>query len=170
MYQVQVQAKTKSTSAAIPLWKPDAKDPHRHSGPLLRTRRGNRHILTVQCSFTKWTEAFPIPNQRATTCAKLVKNLVCRFGVSDSIRSEQDRNFESQVFEQMCHMLEIKKTRSTAYYPEGNGQVENIHKTLKSMARSRVKEKPESQDEHLDYCMMAYRSSVYASQGILLLN
>ena len=31
-----------------------------------------------------------------------------------------------------------QKTRSTAYYLEGNGQVENIHKTLKSMLKCRV--------------------------------
>ena len=76
-------------------------------GPLPRTRRGNRYILTVQYSFTKWT----------------------------------------------------------VYHPEGNGQVENIHKTLKSMLKARVEEKPKSWDEHLDHCMMAYRSSVHASTG-----
>ena len=97
------------------------------------TRRGNCYILKVQCSFTKWVEAFTIPNQRATTCAKVcLRNWICRFGVPDSIHSDQGSNFESKVFEEMCRMLEIHKTRSTAYHPEGNGQVENIQKTLKT--------------------------------------
>lgn len=44
-------------------------------GPIARTRRGNRYTLTVQCSFAMWAEAYAIPNQRATTCARvLVKN------------------------------------------------------------------------------------------------
>ena len=44
-------------------------------GPLPRTKRGNRFILSVQCSFTKWAEAYAIPKQRASTCARvLVKN------------------------------------------------------------------------------------------------
>ena len=48
-------------------------------GPLPRSRSSKRYILTVQCSFTKWAEAFAIPNQRATTCARvLVKNWVCQ--------------------------------------------------------------------------------------------
>ena len=133
-------------------------------GPLPRTRRGNRYILTAQCSFTKWVEAFPIPNQRATTCAKvLVRNWICRFGVPDSIHSDQGRNFESKVFEEICHLLQMKKTRSTAYHPEGNGQVENIHKTLKSMLQSGAEDNPKSWDENLDYCMTAYRSSVHTS-------
>ena len=86
-------------------------------GPLPRSRSEKCYILTAQCSFTKWAEAFAIPNQRATTCARvLVKNWVCRYGVPDSIHSDQRRNFESRVFEEMCHLLEINKTRSTEYH------------------------------------------------------
>ena len=119
-------------------------------GPLPRSRRGNRYILTVQCSFTMWAEAYAIPNQRATTCARvLVKNWIGRYGVPDSIHSGQGRNFESQVFEEMCHLLNINKTRSTAYHPEGNGQVENLHKTLKSMLKARVDDDPQGWDKQL---------------------
>lgn len=118
--------------------------------PLPRSQSGKRYILTVQCSFTKWADAFAIPNQRATTCARvLVKNWVCRYGVPDSKHSDQGRNFECQVFEEMWHLLEINKTRSTAYHPEGNGQIENLHKTLKSMLKARVEDDPQSWDEHL---------------------
>ena len=53
-----------------------------------------------------------------------MKNWVCRYGVPDSIHSDQGRNFESQVFEDMCHLLEINKTRSIAHQLEGNGQKE----------------------------------------------
>ena len=63
----------------------------------------------------------------------------------------------------MCHLLNINKTRSTAYHPEGNGQVENLHKTLKSMLKARVDDDPQGWDEQLDYCIMAFRSSVHSS-------
>ena len=90
---------------------------------------------------------------------------ICRFGEPDSILGDQGSNFESKVFEEMCRTLEIRKTRSTTYHPEGNGQVENIQKTLKAMLKARIEENPKSWDEHLDYCMMAYRSSVHGSIG-----
>lgn len=94
-------------------------------GPSPSSWRGNRYILIAQCSFTRWAEAFAIPNKCATTCARvLVKNCLCRYGVPDSIHSDQGRNFESQVFEDMCHLLEINKTRSIAHQLEGNGQKE----------------------------------------------
>ena len=90
--------------------------------PLPRSRRGNRYILTVQCSFTKWAEVFAISNQCATTCAKvLVRNWICRFGVPDSIHSDQGLNFESKIFSEMWQLLSINKTHTSAYHPEGNG-------------------------------------------------
>ena len=69
------------------------------------------------------------------------------------------------MFEEMCHLLGTNKTRSTAYHPEGNGQIENLHKTLKSILKARVEDDPQSWDEHLDYCMMAFRISVHSSTG-----
>lgn len=59
----------------------------------------------------------------------------------DSIHSDQGRNFESQVFEEICH-LQLN-------HPEGNGQIENLHKTLRSMLKARVEDDPQSWDEHL---------------------
>ena len=59
-------------------------------------------------------------------------------------------------------LLGINKARSTAYHPEGNGQVENLHRTMKRMLTAR-EEQPGAWDEQLDLCMMAYRSSVHAS-------
>ena len=63
----------------------------------------------------------------------------------------------------MCHWLNINKTRSTAYHPQGNGQVENVHKTLKRMVKPKVDDDPRGWDEQLDYSMMAFRSSVHSS-------
>ncbi|KAK3736572.1 hypothetical protein QZH41_003146 [Actinostola sp. cb2023] len=88
-----------------------------------------------------------------------------RYGVPDSLHSDQGRNFESSIFKEMCELLEIKKTRSTAYHPEGNGQIENFHRTLKSMLKARVEDQPDRWDEHLDYCLLAYRSSTHSSTG-----
>ena len=154
-----------------PLWSFTSGNPMQHIhidivAPLPRSRRGNRYILTVQCSLTNRAEVFAMSNQRATTSAKvLVRNWICRSGVPDSIHSYQGRNFESRTFSETCQLLSMNKTLSSAYHPEGNGQVENLHKTLRSMLKARVEDNPATWDEHLDFCMMAYRSSVHSSTG-----
>ena len=100
-------------------------------GPLPCTRMGNKHILIVADYFSKWVEAFPMPNQEACTVADLfVKEVVCRFGVPLLIHSDQGRNFESAVLTEMCQMLGMHKTRTTAYHPQSDGMVERFNGTL----------------------------------------
>ncbi|RMX54825.1 hypothetical protein pdam_00022537 [Pocillopora damicornis] len=134
--------------------------------PLPRSRRGNRYIFTVQCSFTKGAEVFPMSNQRATTSAKvLLRNWICRFGVPESIYSHESRIFGSKIFSEICQLLSINKTRTTTYHPEGNDLVENLHKALRSMLKAIVEDNPATWDEHVDFCVMAYRTSVDSSTG-----
>ena len=79
-------------------------------GPLPCTRMGNKYILIVADYFSKWVEAFPMPNQEACTVADLlVKEVVCRFGVPLLIHSDQGRNFASAVFTEICQMLGMYK-------------------------------------------------------------
>ena len=47
-----------------------------------RSRRGNYYILTYIDYFTKWAEAYPIPNKKAfTVCRLLVEEIFPRYGV-----------------------------------------------------------------------------------------
>lgn len=65
--------------------------------PFPRSLRGNRYILVIIDCFTKWVEAFPIPDQTAQTCADRLMDVICRFGCPLSIHSDQGRSFESEI-------------------------------------------------------------------------
>jgi hypothetical protein len=128
------------------------------------SRRGNKYILVLQDAFTKWPEAWPLKNQKATTCAKIIVNeYVTRFGAPENIHTDQGTNFESTVFKEMCQLLNISKTRTTAYHPQCNGQVENLNKTLKSMLTTMVEEEGRDWDDCLPSALMAFRSSIQVS-------
>ena len=65
-------------------------------GPLPITETGNKYILIVADYFMKCVEAYPMPNQEATTVAELLlKQFICRFGVPLLIHSDQGRNYVS---------------------------------------------------------------------------
>uniref|UniRef100_A0A3Q0R9N3 Gypsy retrotransposon integrase-like protein 1 n=1 Tax=Amphilophus citrinellus TaxID=61819 RepID=A0A3Q0R9N3_AMPCI len=135
-------------------------------GPLPETERKNKYILVIGDYFSKWTEAFPLPNQEALTIAKiLVEEWVCRFGTPRSIHSDQGRSFESALFRETCQLLNIHKTRTSSYHPQSDGLVEQFNRTLLSMLSLFVEDNQLNWDLLVTYVMMAYCSSVHASTG-----
>jgi hypothetical protein len=100
-------------------------------GPLPRTDSGNRYLLVALDYFTNWPEAFAIPDQEATTVAPvLTEGIFCRFGVPLELHSDQGKNFESTVFQEICRILDITKTRIMPGYPQSDGMVERMNRTL----------------------------------------
>jgi hypothetical protein len=67
------------------------------AGPFPRRDQGSRYLLIAKYYFTKWPEAYAIPNQEASTVVEaLVTNFFCPFGVPRELHSDQGRNFESR--------------------------------------------------------------------------
>lgn len=143
-------------------------------GPLPLTENGNQYIMVVSDYFTKWTEAYSLPDQRAQTVAdKLITEFICRFGTPTRIHTDQGRQFESNLFASMCEILEITKTRTTPYHPQSDGMVERFNRTLQQILSMFVNENKDDWDDHLPYITMAYRSclheSTHCSPNLLML-
>ena len=131
-------------------------------GPLPDSDRGNKYILIIGDYFSKWTEAYAIPNQEATTVARvLVEEFVARFGIPRQIHSDRGRNFESKVFQEMCKSLGMDKTRTTPLHPQSDGMIEHFNRTIERMLSKFVAENQRDWDSHLPILMMAYRSAVH---------
>ena len=136
-------------------------------GELPQTHNGNKYILVISDYFTKWTESLPMPNMVACTVAKLlVENVFCRFGIPRKLHSDQGRQFESKLFQEMCKLLDIDKTRTTPYHPQSDGMVERFNRTLVTMLSAYVDDNHKDWDEHLPYVMMAYRSTDHETTGM----
>ena len=94
-----------------------------------------------------------------------MKEVVCRFGVPLHICSDQGHNFESAVFTEMCQMLGMYKTRTTAYHTQSDGMVERFNRTLEDQLATFVDYHQRDGDEHILYLMLAYRSAIKESTG-----
>jgi hypothetical protein len=136
-------------------------------GELPVTENGNRYVLVLSDYFTKWTQAFPIPNQTAATVADtLMTHCFSLLGMPQWIHSDQGSNFESELFAELCRLLDIQKTRTLAYHPQSDGQVERFNRTVKQMIKAFIGENMSDWDDHLPYLLMAYRATPHDSTGL----
>ena len=163
--------KSPSTQACAPLQTVTAGHPMQIiavdiTGPFPESEAGNRYVLVVGDYFTRWMECFAIPDQEAETVArKLVDEVFCRFSPPEQLHSDQGRQFESVLIRQICNILKIEKSRTTAYHPQCDGLVERFNRTLKHMLATTLIDHPFDWEDRLRKVCMAYNSSVHASTG-----
>ena len=99
-------------------------------GPMPVTPRGNVQILVVSDHFTRWAEAIPIPDGTAPTVARaLLDKVFLPLGIPECVHSDQGAQFESKLLKEVCSLLEIRKTHTSPYHPQGNGVVERNNRT-----------------------------------------
>ena len=127
--------------------------------------RGNRYILVITNHFTKWVEAYVMPNQETTTIAFCLEQFVNTFGYPNVILTDQGRNFESGLIKEMCVRLKIDKRTTSAYHPHCNGQTERFNHTMYAMRAQYVEKNQTDWDLWLPSVLFAYRTSDHSFTG-----
>ncbi|PIK53312.1 Retrovirus-related Pol polyprotein from transposon [Apostichopus japonicus] len=110
--------------------------------------------------WTPWSEKDYMSSTRKVLLAYLAS--VC----GEKIHTDQGSNFESQLFRNLCKLLGVEKTRTTAYHPQSDGMVERFNRTVEEMLSKVVDADQRNWDKCLPLVTMAYRSSVHDSTGI----
>ncbi|KAL7883281.1 hypothetical protein SRHO_G00009390 [Serrasalmus rhombeus] len=135
-------------------------------GPFPITDAGNRFIIVAMDYFTKWPEAYAVPDQSAVTTAEaLVDNFFCRFGVPEVLHSDQGRNFESEVMGEVCRLMGVHKTRTTPLHPQCDGLVERFNRTLAAQLAIATQGHQRDWDKRLPVVLLACRSAVQETSG-----
>ena len=135
-------------------------------GPFPESEAGNCYILVVADYFTRYTEAYPLPNQEASTVAnKLVNEFFLRYSPPERLHSDQGRNFESAIITETCRLLGVEKSRTTPYHPQSDGLVERFNRTLLDMLATAVGDRPFEWEKHLRRLCYAYNTSTHPTTG-----
>jgi transposase InsO family protein len=98
-------------------------------GSYPETKRGNRYLLSF--IILAATQKLFLCRQDVSTVARaLVTEVFSRLGCPQALSSDQGSNFMSELFQETCKLLKVKRINCTAFNPQMQGKVEKFHLRL----------------------------------------
>ncbi|GBN74943.1 hypothetical protein AVEN_265802-1 [Araneus ventricosus] len=75
------------------------------------------------------------------------------------LHSDEGTNFNSDLFSEICKLLGILKTQTTALHPESDGMLKRLNRMILNHLSLFVSRNQTDWDTHLPLSLLAYRSA-----------
>jgi hypothetical protein len=122
---------------------------------------GHHHIIMFVDYFTKWVEAMPTVKSNEKNDTFFVFNkITSKFRILSEIVTDHGSHFQNEMMEEIASKLGFKHGHSSPYYPQENGQVEAINKSLKTILHKIVSQSKSNWHIMLYHALWAYQTSV----------
>jgi hypothetical protein len=132
------------------------------AGPLPETKTGNKYILFIVDHYSKWCEAKAVADHGAKSATKFLEDdVICRYGVPKFVLTYNGGEWAVE-FDVMCKDYDIQHQHTAPQWPQCNGMVERLIKTIKHGITIFVAtlENVDCWDEHLAKVMFGYRCGI----------
>jgi len=124
-------------------------------------------ILVVVDRFTKMTHFIPIKKKDSPRVARAYFENIWKYhGFPEDVVSDRDSTFTGSFFTDLYNYLGIKRSMSTAYHPQTDGQMERINQVIESYLRSYCNYERNDLASMLAMAEYAYNNSKHASTKI----
>jgi transposase len=96
----------------------------------------------------------------------VLKHIVYRFGIPQTLTTDQGAAFMTHQFKDFAKSLWIKLLNSSPYYVQANGQVESSNKLLIRLIKKNITEQPKRWHEVLSEALWAHRVSRHGATKV----
>jgi len=128
---------------------------------------GATMISVVVDRFTKMAHFIPLRKKDSPTVARAYLENVWKYhGFPEDVVSDRDSTFTGSFFTDLYNFLGIKRSMSTAYHPQTDGQTERINQVIKSYLRSYCNYEQNDWASMLAMAEYAYNNSKHSSTKI----
>jgi len=118
--------------------------------------------------FTRWAIAVPTQDPDSDEAADaIIQQVYTKFGAPTTLISDNGPAFTANLTKKICERLSINKVFTTPYHPQANGLVERWNLTVLGMLRTLADDHVSDWEDHLDFAVFAYNSSVHPTLGLL---
>ncbi|KYO38473.1 hypothetical protein Y1Q_0015703 [Alligator mississippiensis] len=120
-------------------------------------RKNISNVLVVTDHFTRYAQACPTRDQRATIVAKVLwEKYFVVYGLPEQIHFDQGRDFKSHLLREIFQMAGIWKSWTSPYHPQGDPQPERFNRTLLNMLGTLRNEQKDCWSQHLAFLVHVY--------------
>ncbi|XP_055635391.1 uncharacterized protein K02A2.6-like [Toxorhynchites rutilus septentrionalis] len=110
------------------------------------------HNLLVLIDYhSRFTEIIIMKQITATLTVRALHETFCRFGMPESLKTDNGPQFISAELHQFCNQFGIEHRRTTPYWPQANGEVERINRSIGK--RLKISQETEGSDWEWDLKM-----------------
>nr|CAH7765262.1 unnamed protein product [Callosobruchus chinensis] len=103
---------------------------------LLGPLPNNEYVLAVIDYYSRYQECEFLKNVTSNIIIKHLSKMFARLGLPTSIRTDNGSQFTSEEFKSFCDMHNINIINTPPYWPQANGEVENLNRSL--VKRSKI--------------------------------
>ena len=130
------------------------------------SKSSKENILVLTDAFSKFSQAFVTPNQKALTVAKiLVDKWFYVYGIPARIHSDQGWSFDNQIMQHLYALYGIEQSTTMPYNPRGNAYCERFNRTMIGLLTSLSKEQKDNWPLHLPSLVFAYNAMPHSTTG-----
>lgn len=116
--------------------------------------------MLIVDSFSRWSEAFALKTQDASSIAKvLYSGIFSRFGAPRVLLSDRGQALISKLVNELCEIFQVKRHYTSSYHPQTNSTMERLNLTLAQCLRAHCSKNHDIWPSLLPGIMMAFRMS-----------
>jgi transposase InsO family protein len=98
------------------------------------------------------------------------EHIIYRFGIPQTITTDQGAQFVSLEFREFAESMGIKLFNSSPYYAQANGKAEASNKIMIKLIQKKIDQKPRRWHSVLNEALWAYRMPLMELHRHLLMN
>jgi transposase InsO family protein len=115
--------------------------------PLQKAPGGYTHLLVDIDKFSKWIEVRTLNSIRSEQAVAFFTNIIHRFGIPNSIITDNDTQFTGRKFLDFCEDHHIRVDWAAVAHPMTNGQVERANGMILQGLKPRPQQVRQAMDE-----------------------
>jgi transposase InsO family protein len=129
------------------------------------TKGGYDNVLVIVDKLTKYAIFIPTTTEidEVSTAKLFFKHVVTHFGLPRQIITDRDSKWSGNFWEELCKIMGMTRSLTTAYHPQADGQTEIMNQILEIGLRTYIGTDLNEWDKYLDFLALSYNTSPHSA-------